>query len=271
MFTQGPSEWFRFLCVNPTWEGGDAARRTYEALAPSYEAFTLGFGYKYETWTATLLARAEQEGLNGDRLLDVACGTGFSFLPLLERGWQVTGCDISPAMVEAARAKVGDGADIHVADMRELPQLGEFDLVWSINSGMNYLLSTEELNATLAGMRRNLAPGGVVLFDLMTLKTARKFFTDVFPVEREGRKFTWRGVLEGEVVAGAIGGGRLEEEGRSNPADLHQMRHFGKAEVVVAIEAAGLRPVAVLGEKDGELQAELDEDDHPTVVYICRA
>jgi len=258
--------------VNPGWEGGDAALQTYEALAPSYDAFTLGYGYQYETWTATLLARAEQEGLQGERLLDVACGTGFSFIPLLERGWQVTGCDLSPAMVEAARAKVGDRAELLVADMRELPDLGEFDLIWSINSAMNYLLSTDELTATLSGMRRNLAPQGLVLFDLMSLKTARTFFVEEFPVEREGKKFLWKGSLAADEVAlGAIGGGRLEEEGRSNPAALHRMRHFGEAEVLAAIEAAGLRCVRVLGEKDGALHEDLDEEDQPTALYICRA
>lgn len=257
--------------MNPTWEGGEAARQTYEALAPSYDDFTLGYGYRYETWTTTLLARAEQEGLHGDRLLDVACGTGFSFIPLLERGWKVTGCDVSPAMVEAARGKVGDRAELHVADMRELPDFGEFDLIWSINSAMNYLLGTDELTATLAGMRRNLAPQGLVLFDLLALKTARTFFTGEFPVEREGKRFLWKGVLAAdEVVAGVIGGGQLEEEGKSNPADLHRMRHFGKAEVLAAIEAAGLRPIQVLGERDGSLQEDLDEENQPTAVYICR-
>jgi SAM-dependent methyltransferase len=257
--------------VNPVSEGGDATRDTYEALAPSYDDFTLGYGYRYETWTATLLARAEAEGLQGTRLLDVACGTGFSFIPLLERGWQVTGCDLSPAMIDAARAKVGDRAELHVADMRELPELGEFDLIWSINSAMNYLLGSKEVTAALAGMRRNLAPQGLVLFDLLSLKTARTFFVDELPIEREGKKFTWRGALAPEEVApGVIGGGRLEEEGKENPADRHRMRHFGEAEVLAAIAAAGLRPVRVLGEKDGDLHEPLDEEDHPTALYICR-
>jgi SAM-dependent methyltransferase len=258
--------------VNRTLEGGDGTRQTYDALAPSYDDFTLGYGYKYETWTATLLERAEAVGLLGKRLLDVACGTGFSFIPLLERGWSVSGCDLSGAMVEAARAKVGARAELLVADMRELPDLGEFDLVWSINSAMNYLLGSDELTAALAGMRRNLAPGGLILFDLLSLKTARTFFVEEFPVEREGKKFLWKGVLAaGEVAVGAVGGGRLEEVGKSNPADLHRMRHFGEAEVRAAIEAAGLHPVEVLGEKDGNLQERLDEEDQPTALYICRA
>jgi SAM-dependent methyltransferase len=258
--------------MNAAWEGGDATRQTYEALAPSYDNFTLGYGYRYETWTATLLARAEQEGLQGKRMLDVGCGTGFSFIPLLERGFHVTGCDYSPAMVEAARAKVGDRATLHVADMRELPTFGEFDLIWSINSPMNYMLSGDELTATLAGMRRNLAPQGLLLFDLLSLKTARTFFVDEIPVEREGKKFAWKGVLSSEeVVAGVIGGGQLQEEGVANPADLHRMRHFGEAEVLAAIEAAGLRCLRVLGEQDGMLTEGLDEEEQPTVVYICRA
>ena len=258
--------------MNRLTKGGDATRETYEALAPSYDDFTLGYGYRFETWTATLLARAEAEGLQGNRLLDVACGTGFSFIPLLDRGWQVTGCDLSPAMIEGARAKVGDRAELHVADMRELPDLGEFDLIWSINSAMNYLLSVEELTATLAGMRRNLASGGLVLFDLLALRTARTFFVDELPVKRDGKKFLWKGVLEPEeVVPGVIGGGRLEEEGKSNPADRHRMRHFGEAEVRGAIEASGLRFRHVLGEKDGELVEDFDEEDQTTALYICGA
>ena len=257
--------------MNPGWEGGDAALQTYEALAPSYDAFTLGFGYKYETWTATLLAKAEEEGLRGNRLLDVACGTGFSFIPLLERGWQVTGCDLSPAMVEGARAKVGDRAELVVADMRELPALGEFDLIWAINTPLAYLLGSEELEATLAGMRRNLAPGGLALFDAMTMKTARTFFSERFEVERDGKRFTWTGKLAAEdVEPGVVGGGRLEEVGNPHLVQDHAMRHFSEEEFRAAIAAAGLRCERVFGEKDGQLQADLDEDDHSVAVYFCR-
>jgi ubiquinone/menaquinone biosynthesis C-methylase UbiE len=258
--------------VNPKWEGGDAAQQTYDALAPSYDAFTLGFGYKYETWTATLLENAEAEGLQGNRLLDVACGTGFSFIPLLERGWRVTGCDVSPAMIEAARAKVDDRAELVVADMRELPLLGEFDLIWAINTPLNYLLDGEELRAALAGMRRNLAPGGFVLFDALTLKTARTFFGETFEVEREGRRFRWRGLVAPEEVRpGTVAGGRLEAEGDRALVQDHRMRHFSAGEVLAAIGEAGLRCERVFGEKDGELRPDLDEDEQPIAAYFCRA
>lgn len=254
------------------WQGGDATKETYEALAPAYDLFTLGFGYQYETWTKTLLAKAEAEGLQGNRLLDVACGTGFSFVVPLERGWRITGCDISAAMIEAARAKVGERVELVVADMRELPVLGEFDLIWAVNTPLNYLLSGEELEATLAGMRRNLAPGGMVMFDAMTLKTARTFFVEGFEVEREGRRFSWKGAAApDEVRPGIVAGGRLEEKGGSELAQDHRMRHFSAAEFRAAIEAAGLRCERVFGETEGDLLPELDEDEQPIALYICRA
>ena len=44
-------------------------------------------------------------------------------------------------MLERARAKVGDAVELAVADMLELPEFGEFDLVWALDDAINYLLS----------------------------------------------------------------------------------------------------------------------------------
>jgi ubiquinone/menaquinone biosynthesis C-methylase UbiE len=84
---------------------GDA-KATYEAMASIYDLFTAH--YDDELWIGELVSALERNGLRGERLLDVACGTGKSFLPMLDRGWEVTACDISPAMLARARAKVGE-------------------------------------------------------------------------------------------------------------------------------------------------------------------
>src|SRR3954453_2540364 len=133
----------------PRW-----AEIAYEAIAPVYDDFTAH--HNYELWLGNLLPELKRHGLRGNRLLDVACGTGKSFIPMLNRGWEVTASDISPAMVELARGKVGDAADLSVADMRELPDFGQFDLVWCLDDAVNYLLSGEELEQALSGMHRNL-------------------------------------------------------------------------------------------------------------------
>ncbi|HMI82100.1 MAG TPA: class I SAM-dependent methyltransferase [Solirubrobacterales bacterium] len=253
------------------WPRGDSAQRAYETVAAFYDDFTHGLGYKYEQWTGRLLAKAEELGLEGNRLLDVGCGTGLSFLPMLERGWEVTACDVSPEMIERARAKVGDRARLVVADMRELPDLGQFDLVWAVNDPVNYLLSAEELEAALVGMRRNLAPEGIALLDASTLKTHREFFAGEIVVEEEGKRFFWTGQKPSQgVEAGGIVEARLEAEGEEGSAHVHRVRHFPEAEMLAAIEAAGLQCVGVFGEQEGELQSELDEGVHTQAVYCFR-
>ncbi|HEX8752058.1 MAG TPA: class I SAM-dependent methyltransferase, partial [Solirubrobacterales bacterium] len=202
----------------------------------------------------------------------VGCGTGLSFVAMIPRGFEVTGCDISPAMIERAREKVGEEVELLVADMRELPSLGEFDLVWAVNDAINYLLSVEDLEAALSGMRRNLAPGGVLLFDVNTLTAYRGFWSDEVAFEHGGKSFSWsgRGSASG-VEPGAVFEARLAGEGEGVEEHVHRQRHFGEAEVLAAIGAAGLRCVEVAGEKEGELAPTLDEARHTKAVYVCTA
>jgi len=243
-----------------------SALAAYEGFAKTYDAFTHGV-YQYERWTGRLLGQAERCGLEGNRLLDVACGTGLSFLPMLERGWQVTGCDLSPAMIEVARAKVGDEVELHVADMRDLPLLGEFDLVWSLNDSLNYLLSVEEMRSALRSMAPNLAPSGVLLFDLNTLLTFEGFLRSETRTTG-GKRFLWEGQSGEPGTPSAIYEARLSVDGEG-AEHIHRQRHFTEAEVLAAIEDAGLRCLSVLGERAGNLEEGLDESVHTTAAYLA--
>lgn len=245
------------------------AKETYDAFAASYDDFN--HRYMYERWTGKLLERAEASGLLGRRLLDVGCGTGLSFLAQLHAGFEVVGCDISPAMLAKAREKVGARARLVEADMRRLPVLGEFDLVWSVNDSMNYLMDGAELKAALEGMRVNLAPGGVIVFDLNTLSTYRTFFAEEVVVEHEGRRFVWRGIAAGPPQPGPIYEAWFDGQGEGVEAHAHRQRHFDKVEALVAITEAGLRCVEMLGERNGELDHGIDEGIHTKAVYVCKA
>lgn len=251
------------------WTAGDSVRQTYDAYAPVYDDFNRD--YMYGRWTARLLEKAEEAGLGGKRLLDIACGTGLSFIPMLDRGWTVTGCDVSPVMLELAREKVGGRADLLVADMRDLPRLGEFDLIWAVNDPLNYLLDTRELEATLTGMRRNLAPGGVALFDVNTLVTYRTFFSEEIVIEQNGKELVWQGQLSpAEVSPGLMAEARFDAVGESDIAHVHRQRHFSETEMLTALDRAGLDCVGLFGELDGALTPGLDENHHTKAVYLCR-
>jgi len=254
--------------------GGMWAARAYEAMAPAYDDFTAH--HDYELWLGNLLPILQGHGLRGRRLLDVGCGTGKSFLPMLSRGWDVTACDISPAMLELARAKAGDLVPLTVADMRDLPAFGEFDLVWALDDAVNYLLSPEELGEALSGMGANLAPGGLLMFDVNTLQSYRTFFAETEVVERGGRRLVWRGQSTPDAAPGSLSEARLEVESAEPGAapvetHVHRQCHFPEAEVLARIEAAGLECVDVYGHGyDAVPEQPVEELVHTKAVYISR-
>src|SRR5215472_6343599 len=94
----------------------------------------------------------------GRRILDAGCGSGPLSAALRDRGAIVTGCDSSAGMLELARRRLGDGADLHLADLaRPLPfPDGAFDDVIA-SLVLHYL---EDWAAPLAELRRVLRPGG---------------------------------------------------------------------------------------------------------------
>lgn len=252
------------------------AEVAYEAMAPAYDAFTAH--HDYEAWLGSLLEVLEKHGVSGKRLLDVGCGTGKSFIPMLEKGWEVSACDLSASMVEIAREKVSEQATLAVADMRELPTFGEFDVVWCIDDAVNYLLSVDEMEQALAGMRRNLAAGGLLLFDLNTLLAYRTFFAEEAVIEREGVRMTWKGMTSPEAEPKVIAEASFAAEpldsaaGPSIPAEIHRERHFPEAEVLAALEQAGLECLGVYGQyQDGVPRQPLDETRHFKAIYVSRA
>jgi SAM-dependent methyltransferase len=251
--------------------GSQWAEEAYEAIASVYDDFTAH--HDYELWLGNLLPKARSHGLSGCRLLDVGCGTGKSFLPMLARGWEVTACDISPSMLALARAKAGHLAELSVADMRELPVFGEFDLVQALDDAVNYLLSREELVKALSGMRANLAPGGLLMFDVNTLGSFRTFFAEEQRVERGGRRLTWRGQGSADTQPGTVSEARFEIEGADGEVEthIHRQRHFPEAEVREAIAEAGLEFLDVYGHGyDAVPEQPVEELVHTKMVFISR-
>src|SRR5215208_3454079 len=180
----------------------------YDALAPFYDRFTAH--HDYELWIGGLLGLARTHGLNGNRVLDAGCGTGKSFLPLLERGFEVTGCDQSPAMLDLAASKVGGRVTLHCHDLRDLDPIGEFDLITCLDDVANYLTEPEELTAALAGLAQNLRPGGLLIFDAHTLATYRAFFSATVVLEEEGLMMVWRGLADAQFDAGGLARAALD-------------------------------------------------------------
>jgi SAM-dependent methyltransferase len=247
----------------------------YDVLAPEYDVWT--GGYAYEPWFASFHGRARRLGLNGDRALDLACGTGKSTELLLGAGYRVQGCDISPGMIEVARRKLPEIADdLFVADMRALPDISEVDLVLCLEDAIIYVLAPEDLTEVFRGVRRALRPGGFVVFDVNSLATFRTTFAQTFVRKTDDHFFAWQGKADGDTETGGLAAAHIEAFARqpdgtwSRTTGLHEQRHHPIDVVTGALDAAGLRCCQVDGQKRGGiLQSGPDELSHIKFVYYA--
>jgi demethylmenaquinone methyltransferase/2-methoxy-6-polyprenyl-1,4-benzoquinol methylase len=113
---------------------------------------------------ARLAGRVEE----GERVLDIGCGTGALSLRAAERGGRVVGIDINSEMLAMARKRIRDAGLTERVDVREMGvaeidtmESGSFDVVMS---GLCFSeLGEDEITFALREIRRILSPGGLLV------------------------------------------------------------------------------------------------------------
>jgi 2-polyprenyl-3-methyl-5-hydroxy-6-metoxy-1,4-benzoquinol methylase len=113
-------------------------------------------------WPATERLLAIRDG---DRVLDIACGSGVSSRRLARAGARVTAFDFAEQMIERARARGGD-IDYRVIDATDeqaLTALGRFDAALCNLA----LMDMAEIAPLYAALSAVLAPGGRFVFSVL--------------------------------------------------------------------------------------------------------
>jgi SAM-dependent methyltransferase len=173
-------------------------------------------------------------------LLDVACGTGLH-LSFLRSWYEVAGVDISPAMLEIARAR-NPGVTLSIGDMRDFYLNARFDVVTCLFSTITYADTVEGLNATLANFARHLIPQGICIVEpfippeawhdgrtgLRTVETSSKKIAMLDRSERDGRR------VRREIAYVVVTPDRLEQI-----YEEHLFTLFSRAEYENAFRLAG--------------------------------
>jgi SAM-dependent methyltransferase len=220
------------------------------------------------------------------RVLDAACGTGRHAIALAQRGYEVTGADLSAGMVDRARANAAQAwgeISFVVAGFGELEAAlgdttaesgGAFDAVLCLGSSLPHVLTQQGLWATLADFYALLRPGGIALiqgrnFDQvlarrerwMAPQSAREgdqewLFLRLYDYEADG-------TLTFHVVTLA----RQGDEGWTQRVEATRLHPWQRAELVAAAVDVGFGDIVVYGDMGG---APFEPATSPNLVVVAR-
>lgn len=106
----------------------------------------------------------------GTRVLDLACGPAVHVVPMARSGAEVTGVDLSPAMLERAKEacdRAGVSARLVHANMLDFVEPDTYDLVINMYTSFGYFTDPGDNLTVLRNIRASLVPGGAAVIDLL--------------------------------------------------------------------------------------------------------
>lgn len=226
--------------------------KPFSLLASVYDAIMEDIDY--DDWVRFVLETARGMGWEGERVLDLGCGTGNASLPFFARGYDVTGLDASEDMLRVARAKL-PYIEFVQADFTTFMLAEQFDLVVSVFDSLNNLLEPDDFLRTCERVHAHLVPGGVFMFDVNTTAGLRELW-------ESGRAEGWVGEVHycwEHSFDEQTGLAKVEahcSQGARAFTEVHYERPYDPSEVRAHLCQAGFDVVWVIGYPSGREAAE---------------
>jgi SAM-dependent methyltransferase len=218
----------------------------------------------------------EQARESGGRVLELGCGSGRLTIPVAQEGIDIVGADLAPSMLQSARAK-GAAAGLRIpfvqADMRQFDLGDRFSAILIPGNSLLHLLTIEDLKRCFASVRRHLAPGGKLVFDVSKWDLPRlaRDPGERHPVLRVNHP------ERGEIVVEETAGYDAAEQIRrvvwyvSAPDDPdfqiidYRLRVIFPQELLLLLDCSGFR----LETRYGEFTREAFHSSSPRQVCVC--
>ncbi len=135
--------------------------------------------------------------------LDLCCGTGTAVDLLSDLGIQMSGADMSAAMLAVAAKKLqGRKVPLHqkilprfrLLDIHDSTKTQQFDLITCFYDSLNYMTTKSDLQMSFRTVYRHLEPGGWFIFDMNTPNAMQTIWSDqVYADARDDLAWVWKG------------------------------------------------------------------------------
>lgn len=189
-------------------------------------------------------------------ILELGCGTGKHALALARQGFSVTGIDLSPGMVDRAKARLEGTnlpSDVSVTfdagDVRSARFGQTFDAVVSLFHVMSYQITDSDLTETIRTAANHLTVGGVFVFDCWYGPAVLKSRPEVRVKRYENSQFRVFRVAEPAMhpdrnvvdVQYTVWIEQKPSGAITRLSDVHPMRYLFYPEVETMLAACGLK------------------------------
>ncbi len=136
-------------------------QKIFEDLAAYYDLLYSDKNYQEE---ADFIEKCFQSYANVKSILEIGCGTGNYTKMFLDKGYSVTGIDISQQMIDIAQKKCK--FTLLKADVKDTLLVDTFDCCLSLFAVMGYITDNAGLTKALRNIRSHLTSNGVFVFDV---------------------------------------------------------------------------------------------------------
>lgn len=227
----------------------------FNQYAKCYDTFYRQKSYKKE---CDYLARIFKQHLSRrpQALLDLGCGTGNHLIPLVKRGFKLTGIDRSSEMLQQAAHKLkalNFKAHLIQSNLKNFSAGSKFDAAICMFSVIDYLIKTNEVRATFKNVSKHLKRNGVFVFDFWQAQAVEKFYSpnkkrifkgqDGLSIERASKT-----ILNKKTKTCAISYNCNVFKNKKlvqNFREKHHLRYFTIEELQNFLHAAGFKTVDV--------------------------
>lgn len=165
----------------------------FNALAPYYDE--LMEIVPYDAWAEYIETLFRVAEARPKRILDCCCGTGNVSFELAERGYEVTGVDLSAPMIAVARAKnrrLNSNLRFFEADLSDFELEDTFEAATCLYDSLNYILEPSKLQSAFERVAHHVEPGGLFVFDMNSeLALTQDLFTQSSRHPRKALHYDW--------------------------------------------------------------------------------
>lgn len=248
----------------------------YSLFASVYDGINADVDYpSWANFIHRIIERDYRAG-KAELVLDLGCGTGSMTLELAKRGYDMTGIDNSPEMLNIAKERaealsLTDKMLWLLQDMTEFELYGTVDVTVSCLDCINHLTTTDKLKKCLSLVHNYLVPNGLFIFDVNGKgKFERLYGNECYVMEGEDSFLTWQNFYNPNsgICDFALTLFKEREDGLYERSD-----DFGKEKMYTIrtlrsmLAKCGFEFIGAYS--DFEFKEALDDDDRIFVVARC--